>query len=250
MNLLLTFSSFLQKILYNTPMTINKSHILLVDDDERLRDLLRKFLVENGFFVSTARDAKHARELMNLFIFDLMILDVMMPDEDGFALAESIKKGSARLKDTPILFLTAMGETEDRITGLSHGADDYLSKPFDPRELLLRLQAILKRSKKMNGNPKLLMGQVSFDLQSNRLERQGTPISLTTVESSLLKIFSRHRGKALTREDLVTEYEGELNPRTVDVQMTRLRRKIEDDPKIPRYLQTVRGKGYILIPDP
>ena len=230
-------------------MTRTKAHILLVDDDERLRDLLRKFLVENGFFVSTAREAAHARQLMDVFIFDLMIFDVMMPEEDGFSLTEFIRTGPMRLKDTPILLLTAMGETENRITGLSSGADDYLTKPFDPRELLLRLQAILRRSKGLNGPSTLSLGQVSYDLQLNRLERQGTPIALTTVESSLLKIFARHRGKALAREDLVAEYEGDLIPRTIDVQITRLRKKIEEDPKIPRYLQTVRGKGYILIPD-
>lgn len=228
---------------------MTKPHILLIDDDERLRDLLCKFLVENGFFVSTAREAAHARELMNIFIFDLMILDVMMPEEDGLSLTEFIRKGPVRLKDIPILLLTAMGETEDRITGLSRGADDYLSKPFDPRELLLRLQAILRRSQGLNGGVILSLGQVSYDLHLNRLERQGTPISLTTVESSLLKIFARHRGKALTREDLTAEYDGDLNPRTIDVQITRLRKKIEEDPKIPRYLQTVRGKGYILLSD-
>jgi two-component system phosphate regulon response regulator OmpR len=230
-------------------MKMTKTHILLVDDDERLRDLLRKFLVDNGFFVSTAREASHARKLMDLFIFDLMILDVMMPEEDGFALTAFIRNGPMRLRDTPILLLTAMGETEDRITGLSHGADDYLSKPFDPRELLLRIQSILRRSQGLSADSNLSLGKVSFDIRLNRLERQGAPIALTTVESSLLKIFARHRGKTLTREDLAAEYEGELNPRTVDVQITRLRKKIEDDPKIPRYLQTVRGKGYILIPD-
>lgn len=229
-------------------MMMNKIHILLVDDDERLRDLLRKFLCENGFFVSSARDAKHARQLMQAFIFDLMILDVMMPEEDGLSLTKFIRNSSMRLKNTPLLLLTARGEIEDRITGLSHGADDYLPKPFDPRELLLRLQAILRRSQ-TNASSLLLLGEVSFDEQLNRLERQGVPISLTTVESSLLKIFSRHRGKTLTREDLVCEYEGELNPRTIDVQITRLRKKIEDDPKVPRYLQTVRGKGYVLIPN-
>jgi two-component system, OmpR family, phosphate regulon response regulator OmpR len=230
-------------------MTMTKFHILLVDDDERLRDLLRKFLVENDFFVSTARDAAHARELMNLFVFDLMILDVMMPEEDGFSLAEFIRSGPIRLKDTPILFLTAMGETEDKITGLSHGADDYLCKPFDPRELLLRIRAVLKRGQSLDQKTTLSMGKTQYDLQTNRLTRNGVPISLTTVESSLLKIFARHRGKALNREDLVAEYEGDLNPRTIDVQITRLRRKVEDDPKIPRYLQTIRGKGYILIPE-
>lgn len=230
-------------------MMTNKPHILLVDDDERLRDLLRKFLVENGFFVSTARDGKHARQLIEVFIFDLMILDIMMPGEDGLSLTNFIRNNSVRLKNTPILLLTARGEVEDRITGLSQGADDYLSKPFDPRELLLRLQSILRRSQSPEP-PLLVLGDVNFDEQFNRLERAGVPIALTTVESSLLKIFSRHRGKTLTRDDLVSEYEGELNPRTVDVQITRLRKKIEDDPKVPRYLQTVRGKGYMLIPSP
>lgn len=230
-------------------MTMTKPHILLVDDDERLRDLLRKFLVDNGFFVSTAREAAHARELMNIFIFDLMIVDVMMPEEDGFSLTEFIRNGPMRLKETPILVLTAMGEAEDRITGLRRGADDYLTKPFDPRELLLRLQAILRRSQGLKGTSTLSLGQVNYDLQLNRLERQGSPVALTTVESNLLKVFARHRGKALTRDDLTSEYEGDLNPRTIDVQITRLRKKIEDDPKLPRYLQTVRGKGYILIPD-
>jgi len=213
-------------------MTMVKPHILLVDDDERLRDLLRKFLVESGFFVSTAHHSAHARELMDLFLFDLLIVDVMMPDEDGFSLTESIRKGPVRFKDIPILFLTAMNETED------------------PRELLLRLQAILRRRHGMNEVSSLSLGQVNYDLQLNRLDRQGSPIALTTVESNLLKIFARHRGKALSREDLTVEYEGDLNPRTIDVQITRLRKKIEDDPKIPRYLQTVRGKGYMLIPDP
>lgn len=229
-------------------MTMTKIHILLVDDDERLRDLLSKFLMENGFFVSSARDADHARQLIKTFIFDLMILDIMMPGEDGLSLTQFIRNSSMRLKNTPILLLTARGETEDRISGLRNGADDYLSKPFDPRELLLRLQAILRRSQ-VNGSSLLVLGQVSFNEQLNRLERHGVPIALTTVESSLLKIFSRHRGKTLTREDLVCEYDGELNPRTIDVQITRLRKKIEDDPKVPRYLQTVRGKGYILIPN-
>src|SRR3989338_9731751 len=148
-------------------MTMTKPHILLVDDDERLRDLLRKFLVENGFFVSTAHHSAHARELMALFIFDLMIVDVMMPEEDGFSLTESIRKGPMRMKDIPILFLTSMNQTEDRITGLSRGADDYLPKPFDPRELLLRLQAILRRSQGMSEISKLSLGKVIYDLKLN-----------------------------------------------------------------------------------
>lgn len=240
----------LLKILYTAGMTMKKFHILLVDDDERLRTLLRKFLIDNDFFVSTARDAQQARELIDLFVFDLMILDVMMPEEDGFSLAAFIRSGPVRLKDTPLLFLTAMGEVEHRILGLTHGADDYLSKPFDPQELLLRIKAILKRSQAFANTTKLSMGKTHYDLKTNRLIRDGVSVSLTTVESSLLKVFARHRGKPLDREDLVTEYEGELNPRTIDVQITRLRRKIEENPKTPRYLQTIRGKGYILIPDP
>ncbi len=230
-------------------MTTTKHHILLVDDDERLRDLLRKFLIESGFFVSTARDAQHARKFMELFRFDLIILDVMMPEEDGFSLAKFIRNGPPSLKESPILFLTAMGETEDKIKGLTQGADDYLSKPFDPRELLLRIQVILRRSHPQAAPETLSMGKVTYNLQFNQLQRNDLPIPLTTVESNLLKIFARHQRKPLAREDLVAEYEGELNPRTIDVQITRLRRKIEDNPKIPRYLQTVRGKGYIFIPD-
>lgn len=230
-------------------MTQTKPHLLLVDDDERLRELLKKFLVEKGFFVSTAENALHARELIATFIFDLIILDVMMPEEDGLAFTDSLRKGPARIKDIPILLLTAMGETEDRIAGLGKGADDYLPKPFDPRELLLRLQAILKRSQGGQGISTLSLGRVTYDLNLNRLEKEGVAILLTTVESSLLKIFARHRGKPLSREDLASEYEGEMNPRTIDVQINRLRKKIEDDLKIPRYLQTVRGKGYILLPD-
>lgn len=239
----------IEKILYTMLMMNTKPHILLVDDDERLRNLLRKFLVENGFFVSTACDASEARALMDLFLFDLIILDVMMPEEDGFSLAASIRKGSLRLKNVPILFLTAMGETENKITGLSHGADDYLSKPFDPQELVLRIRAILRRSQPSETKSTLFMGNTTYDLQTNRLLCKDKPVALTTVESNLLKVFAHHQGKALNREDLIAEYEGDLNPRTIDVQITRLRRKIENDPKIPRYLQTIRGKGYILIPD-
>ena len=240
---------FIKGIDYTAAMKNTKPHLLLVDDDERLRELLFKFLTDKGFFISTATNAAHARELMETFIFDLIVLDVMMPEEDGLSLIESIRQGPMRVKDVPILLLTAMGETEDRITGLDKGADDYLSKPFDPRELLLRIQSILKRSHNTAENSLLSLGKVSFDIKLNRLQKEGMAIPLTTVESSLLKIFARHRGKPLSREDLASEYGGDMNPRTIDVQINRLRKKIEDDLKIPRYLQTVRGKGYILLPD-
>ena len=228
----------------------HKPHILIVDDDERLRTLLKKFLRERDFQVSTAPDTATAREILKFFIFDLMILDVMMPVETGFDFIQQLRGQSQRFQRIPILFLTAMGEVDHRIEGLSYGADDYLPKPFDPRELMLRIQSILKRSKPIEGSTKIKMGAIEYDYENNHLSSNGQPIPLTTVESSLLKILARNPGNPLSREELVELYgEEDMNPRTIDVQMTRLRRKIEADPKIPRYLQTVRGKGYVLMTD-
>ena len=229
---------------------IQKPHILIVDDDERLRALLKKFLREQGLQISTAPDTATAREILKFFIFDLMILDVMMPGETGFEFIQQLRSQSQRLQQLPILFLTAMGEVDHRVEGLSYGADDYLAKPFDPRELMLRIQSILKRAKPIEGSTKIKMGPIEYDYENNHLSSHGQPIPLTTVESTLLKILARHPGNPLSREELVELYgEEDLNPRTIDVQMTRLRRKIEDDPKMPRYLQTVRGKGYVLMAD-
>lgn len=227
----------------------HKPHILIVDDDERLRALLKKFLREQDFQVSTAPDSATAREILKFFIFDLMILDVMMPSETGFEFIQKLRNQSQRWQALPILFLTAMGEVDHRVEGLSYGADDYLAKPFDPRELMLRIQSILKRSKPIEGSAKIKMGEIEYDFENNHLSNKGQPIPLTTVESNLLKILAHHPGRPLSREELVELYGEEMNPRTIDVQMTRLRRKIEDDPKIPRYLQTVRGKGYVLMAD-
>ena len=226
-----------------------RPHILIVDDDERLRALLKKFLREQGLQVSTAPDATTAREFLKFFIVDLMILDVMMPGETGFEFMQTLRSQSPYLQDLPVLFLTAMGEVDHRIEGLSYGADDYLAKPFDPRELLLRIQSILKRSKPILGNAKIKMGSIEYDFENNQLSSQGQHIPLTTVESHLLKILARYPGRPLSRDELVDLYGEEMNPRTIDVQMTRLRRKIEEDPKAPRYLQTVRRKGYVLMAD-
>jgi two-component system phosphate regulon response regulator OmpR len=229
-------------------MMAENPHILVVDDDTRLRDLLSRFLSENGFVTSAAPDAKAARRLLAGITFDLIVLDVMMPGEDGLAFTEWVRDGN----DVPILLLTARGEVEDRIAGLERGADDYLAKPFEPRELLLRIATILRRA---GGNiartPKDLFrfGDCTFDLARCELQRNGSPVRLTTMEETLLRALVVRAGEAVSREALIDEIGIEGESRVIDVQVTRLRRKIEPDPREPRYLQTVRGLGYILRPD-
>ncbi|WP_163848146.1 response regulator [Pseudooceanicola aestuarii] len=231
-------------------------HILIVDDDERIRDLLARFLRRNGFLTSQARDAAHARRLLQGLEFDLLVLDVMMPGEDGVSLTASLRETSA----TPVLLLTARGETEDRIRGLEAGADDYLVKPFEPRELLLRINAILRRvpdTISSDAVPKVLhLGEVRYDLDRGELWRGDAPVRLTATEVQLMRVFAAHPGESLSRLQLVEELgrgagrdAGQSQERAVDVQITRLRRKIERDPKQPRYLQTVRGAGYMLMPE-
>ena len=231
---------------------LNDDHILIVDDDERIRGLLKKFLSRNGFWVSAARDAAHARRLLEGLEFDLIVLDVMMPGEDGFSLTKSLRETLT----TPILLLTAKGDSEDRITGLEAGADDYLSKPFEPKELLLRINAILRRVPKPEAEkevPKTLhMGGIRYDLTRGELWAGNDLIRLTATESALMRIFSSCPNEPVTRAKLVEDLgrdRGQAQERAVDVQITRLRRKIESDPKTPRYLQTVRGAGYMLAPD-
>lgn len=236
-------------------MEADLPHILVVDDDQRLRDLLGKYLSENGYIVITAKDAQDARAKLTVLSFDLIVLDLMMPGESGLDFAADYRKGS----DVPILMLTAMGETEDRIRGLEAGADDYLTKPFEPRELLLRVNAILKRVPKTtddNAVPsEIVMGKVRFDVEHGVLSIDGKPQRLTSQEIVLLRVLAEHPGVTFSRDDLMehtTTHENGVNAgagRAVDVQVTRLRRKIEPDPKMPRYLQTVRGKGYVLVPD-
>ncbi len=227
-------------------------HLLIVDDDERIRGLLRKFLARHGFLVSVARDAAHARRVLAGLEFDLIVLDVMMPGEDGVALTRAL---CASL-DTPILLLTARGETDDRIAGLEAGADDYLPKPFEPKELLLRINAILRRMPEPepgSAAPKILhLGPVRYDIERSELTQDGAAIRLTATEVQLMRLFSQHLRRPVSRAQLVEDLgrdRGQAQERAIDVQITRLRRKIETDPKQPRYLQTVRGEGYMLAPD-
>jgi len=200
--------------------------------------------------VTTARDAGQARRLLAGLDFDMLVLDVMMPGEDGVSLTRELRRSLA----VPILLLTARGETQNRIEGLEAGADDYLAKPFEPKELLLRINAILRRmpQPRAEESPRSLqLGAVRYDLERGELWRGQDLIRLTATEAQLMRIFSAAPGTAIPRERLVGDMEGEAGSqeRAVDVQITRLRRKIEDDPRQPRYLQTVRGEGYMLQPD-
>ncbi|MBM9594543.1 response regulator [Roseitranquillus sediminis] len=232
-------------------MTPNDQHLLVVDDDERIRGLLQTFLRRNGFHVTTARDAAQARRLLAGLEFDLIVLDVMMPGEDGIALTASLREDLA----TPILLLTARGGTEDRIAGLEAGADDYLPKPFEPKELLLRINAILRRvpaAVEAVGPKVLHLGPVRYDVERGEMWQGESLIRLTATESHLMRIFAARPGEAVSRTQLVEDLgrdESQAQERAVDVQITRLRRKIESDPRQPRYLQTVRGAGYMLAPD-
>lgn len=222
-------------------------HILVVDDDDRIRDLLARFLRERGLRVSTAPDGTAALKLADQMQFDLVILDVMMPGLDGFEVTEKLREGG----QTPILLLTARGEPEDRIKGLSLGADDYLAKPFEPEELILRVQAILRRSlPQMRGPEAVKFGDWRFDLVAFQLERDGMPVRLTGGEAALLAALAVNPGDTVSRAALAERAGGEAGERAVDVQITRLRRKIEDDPKAPFHIQTVRGEGYKLIAQP
>jgi two-component system phosphate regulon response regulator OmpR len=222
-------------------------HILVVDDDSRLRELLRRYLIEQGFRVTTARDTTTARAQLGAFHFDLLVLDIMMPGETGLDLTRALREDS----EVPVLLLSAMAETDDRITGLSSGADDYLTKPFEPRELVLRINAILRRMRQDIPPPMsaVTFGGFCFDLEREELHRGEDFIRLTTAETSLLKALARQPGVPVSRDDLAADNPIISSARTIDVQMTRLRRKIEADPKYPRYLQTVRGTGYLLMPD-
>ncbi len=227
-------------------MTAENIYILVVDDDERLRDLLGKFLAENGFSVSAAADAADARQKLKSLTFDLIVLDLMMPGESGLDFARSLRQTDP----TPILMLTAMGEPEDRIGGLECGADDYLVKPFEPRELLLRINNIIKHMPAALETPeRVRMGAYIFDLCRGEMSSNGEPVRLTEQEVALLRVLAAAPGVVLSRDELTKRTGAAAGGRAVDVQVTRLRRKIERDPKLPRYLQTVRGRGYTLRPD-
>lgn len=223
------------------------AHILIVDDDDRIRDLTKRFLTLKGYRVSSAPDAAGARRLMENMTFDLAVLDVMMPGETGLELLDKIRSGPAR--ETPVMLLTARSEARDRIEGLRLGADDYLAKPFEPEELALRCEAILRRSQKPAPPPEEIeMSGLVFNIERGELKAGDQRIRLTDAEVQLLTILAKMPGEAVSREDLAEMTSAGLE-RSVDVQVTRLRRKIEPNPKEPVHIQTVRGIGYRLMPD-
>lgn len=221
-------------------------HVLVVDDDARLRSLLQRYLGENGYSVSVAASCAEAQAALRSITFDLVVLDVMLPDGSGVELTRALRAE----RDTPILLLTARGEPDDRIAGLEAGAEDYLGKPFEPRELLLRMAAILRRmtpAGRSGDRPSAVrFGPFEFDLESAALRQDGNPVHLTQGEAALLRLLAERPGEVLTRATLAERAGIEGSDRAVDVQMTRLRRKIEPDARQPRWLLTVRGEGYAL----
>jgi two-component system phosphate regulon response regulator OmpR len=225
-----------------------ETHVLVVDDDARLRSLLSRYLSENGFRVSVAAHAAEARDKMRAMQPDALVLDVMMPGESGLALTTSLRAENAAV---PILLLTARGAPEDRIAGFESGADDYLGKPFEPRELVLRLRSMLRRAAPVPEMPSgpVRLGKLEFDITRGELRGPGGPIHLTGGEAALLGALAAHPNEVFSREDIVAELGmDETGERAIDVQVTRLRRKIEIDPREPRFIHTVRGRGYVLKP--
>ena len=230
-------------------MSEAQPHVLVIDDDKRLRDLIARYLTEQGYRVTPAVNAEDARAKLAGITFDLLVVDIMMPGESGLELTKSLRENSL----VPILLLTAMGESGDRIAGLETGADDYLVKPFEPRELVLRIKAILKRAsartERQTSVGAVKFSAFVFELERRRLFKSGEPVHLTEAESELLFQLARRAGQPVSREELAPQGEDAGDSRLIDVQMTRLRRKIEDDPRYPRFLVTVRGRGYMLQPD-
>jgi two-component system phosphate regulon response regulator OmpR len=235
---------------------MSERHLLVVDDDDRIRTLLKEYLSRAGFRVTGASDAAGARRMLELLDFDLMILDVMMPGEDGLSLTRAIRAEAGPKSQTPILMLTARGMADERIEGLSSGVDDYLPKPFDPQELVLRIEAILRRSggRQVRASQRLSLGRCAFDLSRGELLQGDQPVRLTEAEANLLRRLAQTPHVPVDRLELA-QGAGPIPEvidgagRAVDIHVTRLRRKIEADPKNPRYLQTVRGVGYMLAPD-
>jgi two-component system phosphate regulon response regulator OmpR len=222
------------------------AHILVVDDDRRIRELLRSYLAQHGFRVSVAGNAAEARERMRGMEFDLIVLDVMMPGETGNELAASLRSEKTGV---PILILSALADPADRIRGLMSGGDDYLAKPFDPQELLLRIQSVLRRAVPKDSLPEMVrFGDCTFSPARGELRRDGEPVRLTTRERDFLRLLAKRAGEAVSRVELA-QPGGEESLRSVDVQINRLRQKIEVDPANPIYLQTVRGAGYTLHVD-
>ena len=240
----------------NAPTNIRPDRIVVVDDDARIRDLLRRYLTQEGFEVLLAEDGKALNRLMTRETIDLIVLDLMLPGEDGLSICRRLRAAN---DFTPIIMLTAKVEDVDRIVGLEVGADDYLPKPFNPRELLARIHAVLRRrpSPEAPGAPSkdaqvVSFGQFEFDLSQRRLTKGGEPMALTTGEFSMLKALVRHPRQPLSRDKLAQLARGrEFEPfdRSLDVQVSRLRKMLEVDPSQPRYIQTVWGVGYVFVPD-
>ena len=222
-------------------MENNNLHILVVDDDDRIRNLLKDYLSDNNYIVSTAENAERAKEKINYIKFDIIILDVMMPGQDGYDLTRDIKK---RFK-IPIILLTAKGEVENRIKGLELGADDYIGKPFEPKELLLRIKNIIKNTNKLNLNVAHTIGKAIVDLSKLKIDLNDKSKKINNSEKKVLVEMLSNPGKTFSRDE-IGKISGIKQERSIDVMITRLRQKIEIDPKNPKYLQTIRGSGYVL----
>ena len=222
-------------------MENNQTHILVVDDDNRIRDLLKEYLRENDFIVSTSENAENAKIKLSYFKFDLVVLDVMMPGQNGYELTKEIKKNTS----IPIILLTAKGEVQSRIKGLELGADDYISKPFEPKELLLRIKNIVNKSNKINLNNKYVVGRAEIDLNKMNIILGEKNKKINLSEKKILIKMLENPGKTFSREE-IKKISGIIQERSIDVMITRLRQKIEVNPKNPKYLQTIRGSGYVL----
>ena len=222
-------------------MENNSLHLLVVDDDDRIRILLKDYLTENNYIVSTAENAEQAKKKLKYFKFDILILDVMMPGQNGYELTKDIKKEI----NVPIILLTAKGEVENRIKGLELGADDYIGKPFEPKELLLRIKNIIKNKNKIDTNMKHFIGDAQIDLNKLTISSQGVSKKINSSEKKILLEMLAQPGKTFSREE-IGNISGIIQERSIDVMITRLRQKLEVDPKNPKYLQTVRGSGYVL----
>ena len=222
-------------------MKNNKNHILVVDDDDRIRNLLKDYLTDNNYIISTAENADQAKSKLEYFKFDIIILDVMMPGQDGYDLTKEIKK---EIK-VPIILLTAKGEVENRIKGLELGADDYLGKPFEPKELLLRIKNIINKNNILNLETKYLVGAAEIDLNKMLIKFNDKIKKINNSEKKVLIEMLSNLGKTYSREE-IGKISGISQERSIDVMITRLRQKLEVDPKSPKYLQTIRGSGYVL----
>ncbi len=232
--------------MYDQDLEINNFHILIIDDDQKIRLLLKQFLENNGFRVSDAENTEQAKIIMESLIFDLLVIDIMMPGQNGLEFLREIRQTNS----IPTLMLTAMSSPENRLDGLEYGADDYMTKPFEPRELLLRIQNILKRFtknlKKSEGEENTRFGPFIFNQKSKNLYKNDVPVHLTTSEQNLLKCFCKSPNTPFSREDINYSLGGNMEIRSIDVAIARIRRKIEIDQRYPIYLQTVRGIGWML----